>query len=118
MLAKANAVSGVAGVFVATSANPDAPDQLVPSGNRTVADRPGMASFVRARSMVAWSRRSSAARASVGMRPEGLGEGRAADGAGDAGACTEGVAEAARTGAEVRPVDASGRDRGGRRQIR
>ena len=78
MLAKANAVSGVAGVFVATLANPDAPDQLVPSGNRTVADRPGMASFVRARSMVAWSRRSSAARASVGMTPEGLGEGWAA----------------------------------------
>src|SRR6478672_11558467 len=108
MLAKANAVSGVAGVFDATRAKPDAPDQLVPSGNRTVADRPGMASFVRARSMDAWRRRSSAALASIGMTPDGIGEGWAAEGVGDVGVGGEGVAEAATDGADVRPVEASG----------
>src|SRR6478752_6352496 len=107
MLAKANAVSGVAGVFDATRAKPDAPDQLVPSGNRTVADRPGMASFVRARSIVAWSRRSSAARASAGISPDGLGEGWAAEGAADEGGAGDGVADAAIAGVDVRPVDAS-----------
>jgi hypothetical protein len=55
MLAKANAVVGFTGVRVATSARPLTPVQLEPSGKRIVTDTPGIASFTRTRSSVAWS---------------------------------------------------------------
>src|SRR5213595_3141994 len=59
MLAKANAVSGVTGRFAATSARPETPVQLVPSGSRIVAETPGIASVLRALSSVAWRRARS-----------------------------------------------------------
>src|SRR5262245_35787978 len=55
-LAKAKAVSGVTGWFFATFARPETPVQLVPSGRRTVAETPGIASVLRALSRVAWKR--------------------------------------------------------------
>jgi hypothetical protein len=74
MLAKAKAVSGVTGVFVATSARPETPVQLVPSGNRIVTEAPGIAFFARSRSSVDWSRDSSAVRGLAGGGLEAPGE--------------------------------------------
>ena len=41
MLAIANEVDGVTGVFVATSATPLTPSHALPSGNRIVTEMPG-----------------------------------------------------------------------------
>src|SRR5437879_11987450 len=80
MLANANAVAGRTGVRLAMSARPLTPVQLDPSGNRIVTEAPGIASFVRVRSRVAWSRASSC---SVGVGFEGTTPGGGLDGAGD-----------------------------------
>src|SRR4051794_27337150 len=49
MLPTANGVSGVTGRRAATSASPDVPVHIVPSGNWIAAEAPGMPSFARSR---------------------------------------------------------------------
>src|SRR5258706_15270673 len=79
-LAKANAVSGATATPARTSASPLTPVQLVPSGNRIVAEIPGIPSRPRRRSRVDWRRRSS------GTGPPAIGGPADADGTGgDAG---------------------------------
>src|SRR3954467_9152617 len=88
MLPTANGVSGVTGRRAATSASPDVPVHIVPSGNWIAAEAPGMPSFARSRP----SSRSSAAFINVvaldgragwaaGGTPPCEGTGEAADGA-------------------------------------
>src|SRR3954466_15121254 len=83
-LANANAVSAVTGTTAATSASPLTPVQRDPSGMRMVADTPGIPSFTRARSSVAWSCADRADARSVDEPPGGGMEGDGDEGGPDA----------------------------------
>jgi hypothetical protein len=88
MLAAPNAVSGVIGVFVASSAKPLTPDQVVPSGKMIVAEIPGIACRPRSPARAASRRRTVRSFADGGgggigpavVGPLGDAEGAGADG--------------------------------------